>query len=465
MSLYGTILRKTVLPFVLTREGQASSLLHFRSLLETQYWSSDKLRHHQWQQVARLLRQAYDTVPYYRRIFDSLGASPQDIISAGDLTALPILTRDVTFEERDNLFSSAYVRDTLQEFASGGTTGQQAKLYRDQVSFNIKQGLTWRHESWMGRYPCDKMALVWPAAMDIEHRAGWKSRLKTRYFLRQQMYNAGTLSEEALSAIHADMRRFGPTYIKAFASALEGFTRYCLDTNKRLPRVKGVMSTGEPLYDHQRRLFVDAFKVPVFDMYGSRETGNTGCECEAHDGRHIAMETQYVEFVDQVGRPVPYGQEGEMLITDLTNHAFPLIRYRINDYGIPLDRQCTCGRGLMMMDKVVGRLSDDIWGPDGTRHLGHVFGIAITAEGPPIGQTQVIQRGLTDFLVRITDKPQPTPDVFDYIRAQMRRILKADVAVTIEVVPRLPQEKSGKTRFVKCEIQPPVSSSSRSDGR
>ncbi len=58
------------------------------------------------------------------------------------------------------------------------------------------------------------------------------------------------------------------------------------------------------------------------------------------------METSIVEFIRD-GKPVEPGAEGEIFVTDLTNLAFPLIRYQIDDYGFPPGTECASGRGLI----------------------------------------------------------------------------------------------------------------------
>ena len=72
---------------------------------------------------------------------------------------------------------------------------------------------------------------------------------------------------------------FKAEFVKAFPSTFYAFTRFCLDNNLPLPELKGIMSTGEPLHDYQKSLFERTYHGLAFDMYGSRETGNTACEC------------------------------------------------------------------------------------------------------------------------------------------------------------------------------------------
>ncbi len=452
MSIYSQLLRKTVLPYLLARENQSSALTHFSFLQQSQFWSTEQLRTYQWERLKKLLKESYDNTTYYRTVMDERGLTPESFTSFDDLKKLPVLTRDITYDKQEQFFSKKYSRTSLQEFKSGGTTGQRTVLYRNQESFNQKLAMAWRHETWMGRFPCDKLALIWPAAMDITENEPLKTRIKNRYMHRIMIYNAGGLDSVSLNFINKDLLKFNPKFLKVFPSALFGYTEFCIENNLKHPNYKAILSTGEPLSENQKKLFEQTYNCPVFDMYGSREVGNTSCECSEHKGMHIAMETSYVEFVKN-NKDVDFGSEGEMLITDLTNFSFPLIRYAINDYGIPMKENCSCGRGLVRMDKALGRMTDNVYKPDGSKILGHLLGIALTFEGPPIGQTQIIQKTYTDFVVKITNKPKPTKEILEFIEKEMKKLIGEYINIVIEIVDEIPKEKSGKTRFVKCEIE------------
>ena len=202
MSLYASLLRRTVLPILLNRENQLSSLKHQRFLQESQYWPRQRLYDYQWQRLTALLEHAYSTTQYYRKIFDERGLTPKSFKSIEDLAKLPILSRDLTYDRAEEFFSNKFSRSEIQRFLSGGTVGQQAVLYRDQESFNFKLGLTLRHESWMGRLPCDKMALIWPVAMDFNFQRPLRTIIKDRYLLRQVMFHAGLYTDQALWTVY-----------------------------------------------------------------------------------------------------------------------------------------------------------------------------------------------------------------------------------------------------------------------
>lgn len=451
MRIYSSILRSFVLPWALSRDNRQSALTHWRFFEESQYWSLPQLYEYQSQKLAALIKHAYETTPYYRRVFDLRGLKPSDIRAVEDLAKLPILTRNDLFDHGQDIRSRAFTETQVHKLLTGGTTGQQAVLYRDQESLNIKLGMAWRHEKWVGAEPCDKIAYYWPAHIDFHHDESWKQRVKERYILRQMMNYAGAGSDESLGKVHRDSVAFNPRMIKAFPSALLRFTEYMKQHGLRYPKIVGIMSTGEILYKKDKALFEDFFQCRVFDMYGSRETGNNGCECDHHTGRHIAMETSILE-VAKDGIPLGPDQEGEYLITDLTNFGFPLIRYQINDFGRILEERCGCGRQLVMMGATVGRSHDRVVLMDGRTIDGNVLLYHTTTDDVHrIGQLQIVQRSVTKFLVRINRKPEPTEATLAFVRDQLRKLL-GEIEVEFEIVDEIPRDPSGKVRSLISEM-------------
>jgi len=451
MSLYADMLRAIVLPYLMKRDNGRSSIGYWRQFEASQYWSQQQLLDYQWQRLQELLAHCYQKTGYYRRVMDERGLTPSSFRGLDDLSKLPILTRELIEKNTDALIADGYRKEDLQKFETGGTTTRRLELYRDVESANIKRAIAWRFEGYMGRKPCDKMCFFWPPHVDYHHHESAKVRFRRRYLDRERMYYTGGATEETLRGFYDDTMSFRPDFFKVFPSALFRFGEFVQANKLRPPTVTAIMSTGEILYPYQKELFENVFEAEVFDMYGSRETGNTAAECNKHDGRHIAQEISIVEFLKN-GKPAAPGDEGEIVITDLTNYGFPLVRYALQDMGTYMAEPCSCGRTLPLMSAGVGRITDNFVAPDGSRHSGLSLTIYILRTGPPIGQCQIIQRSIDEFLVRVTNDPRPDEAVFDHIRKSIRRVTGDGVTIDIEVVAEIPKEKSGKIRLLKCEI-------------
>lgn len=66
----------------------------YNFLQESQWWSKERLEDYQMQQLNKLLKHAYENVPYYRRVFDERGLKTKDIQSLNDLKKLPYLDKN-----------------------------------------------------------------------------------------------------------------------------------------------------------------------------------------------------------------------------------------------------------------------------------------------------------------------------------------------------------------------------------
>jgi len=134
--------------------------------------------------------------------------------------------------------------------------------------------------------------------------------------------------------------------------------------NLRALGLKVAFVTGEVLYEYQREVISEVFNCPVANGYGGRDSALIAHECP-QGGMHILADALILELVDPQGRPVPPGEAGEIVITDLYSHEAPFIRYGTGDVAVLSPRKCRCGRSLPMLEQVEGRSNDTIVAPDG----------------------------------------------------------------------------------------------------
>lgn len=100
---------------------------------------------------------------------------------------------------------------------------------------------------------------------------------------------------------------------------------------------------------------------PAYFYYGSLEAGPIGIECPARSGYHLAGGHVYVEIIEPgTTRALAPGETGEIVVTELTRLASPLIRYRTGDFGYLDDVPCPCGVPLWKLH-LRGREEDQIW--------------------------------------------------------------------------------------------------------
>jgi phenylacetate-CoA ligase len=119
---------------------------------------------------------------------------------------------------------------------------------------------------------------------------------------------------------------------------------------------------AEPWTEEMRREVEERLRIKAIDIYGLSEIIGPGVssECiEAQSGLHINEDHFYPEIIDPLtGEQLPFGREGELVITSMSREAMPLIRYRTGDITTLNPEKCVCGRTLVRMRRVRGRADD-----------------------------------------------------------------------------------------------------------
>jgi phenylacetate-coenzyme A ligase PaaK-like adenylate-forming protein len=119
---------------------------------------------------------------------------------------------------------------------------------------------------------------------------------------------------------------------------------------------------AEPWSEAMRRQIEELLGCKAVDIYGLSEVIGPGvaCEClEGQSGLHVNEDHFLVETLDpDAGQPTAPGVPGELTFTTPTKQALPLLRYRTGDIASLDQAPCGCGRTLVRMSKVTGRVDD-----------------------------------------------------------------------------------------------------------
>ena len=82
-------------------------------------------------------------------------------------------------------------------------------------------------------------------------------------------------------------------------------------------------------------------------------------ECPEQNGMHIWEDNYIVEIIDPVTlKPLPEGEEGELVMTTLLREGMPIIRYRTKDLTRIIPGPCPCGRTHRRIERIKGRTDD-----------------------------------------------------------------------------------------------------------
>jgi phenylacetate-CoA ligase len=399
----------------------------------------------QWSAVSRFLQHAYETTPFYRERFHREGLKPADIRSLEDFRRIPPLTREDIRDNLDELWSRRYAKESLKSAATGGTTDTPVPLLRSPDCLREKMAVQTHFDTWAGMWPGDKVFRMWGAQQDFNPHPSWRWRLYDRRLMRQVWAPTSLLNPGVLESYRQLLNKFRPKIVYAYPTPLAVFCEYLRDCGRPYHSPLTVICTAEPLLDEQRKTIEETLGCRAFEHYGARDFGMIAAECEQHNGLHINPKAAFVEFA-----AVPGAEAGglhEILVTDLLNFGMPLLRYRINDCAVPLATSCACGRGFPLIQKIVGRTTDNFYLPNGSVVPGVSLTNRVIQVCPGLRKLQVIQRALLDFHVRYVPGASFRSSDLVHLKLKLRAFFPQEIRWTFEEVPAIERERSGKTRF------------------
>lgn len=434
--------RNLVLPLILWRGGELNRLHSFREFSRTQYLSADEIASMQRERFEKIVEHAYLNCPFYQKRFREFGVIPDD---ATTYEMIPALSKSDIQIDCDQMVADNWPKDDLILDQTGGSTAEPISFYMNKERYESRVGAMWRHDQWAGLNVGDRTAYVWGAPRDTPSNS-WKSKLRNRLLGGQLWLDTSNLTESLMRGFDAQLKRFRPKTIVAYANAIVLLAKYFQDNQISTYQPQSIITSAELLTDEGRKIVESVFGCPVFNRYGCREFSVIASECEEHDGLHIMSEGLLIE-IDKTTQN-KHGSSGELLVTDLLNFAMPMIRYRIGDQASFIDGDCRCGRGLPRLKSVDGRVTDFVVGSEGQLVSGVFLATYVVAQRPSLGRVQFLQEKVGQ--IQINTLPGANFDQVQdvkYLVESTKEFMGSKTEVEITIVEKLVQTRSGKIPF------------------
>ena len=255
---------------------------HYHAFRDSQKKSVEENLDLQWKRLQQLLAHAYNEVPYYRNMFDQAGIYPSAIKSLEDFQMLPLLTKDIIQKQGESLMARNFRGTSVIRAASGGSTGQIVRLFKDPTNKAIDMASTWGYHEWIGWNAGDRAMRLW-GSLDPLTMKRKLYRLGSKVFINELRLNVHRMEKHVMGEIEDGLKKFRPKILIGYTNAIYAFARYLLDENRTCPGLIGIVPTAEMLYSHQRHSMEQAFGCRVFNRYASQEIGQLAGECQKRE--------------------------------------------------------------------------------------------------------------------------------------------------------------------------------------
>lgn len=237
--------------------------------------------------------------------------------------------------------------------------------------------------------------------------------------------------------------------LRGYASSLGRLAQYANGKGYIFPHLKLAIAGAESLQDDVRALFKKVMKADIQSQYANEECGILAQERVPTKDSDNLMYWNFASYFIEVlkfdsDEPVEYGELGRIVITDLYNYAFPLIRYDNGDTAIllPPDK---FSHGYPVLGKLYGRRFDLTFSTDNKAIFPLSYG-RILKHYDNVAQWQVVQESKTDFLLKLVMRRED-PSVENVI-PQFKDFLGKNANIIIEYVNDIPVLASGKRKPV-----------------
>jgi phenylacetate-CoA ligase len=338
----------------------------YEMLMESQFWSLERLVAYQREQLIPLLRQAKAHVPFYKTRLDAVLPSNGEV-RWDRWGEIPIVKRQDMIDSREEMQTLELPpgHGPVSTISTSGSTGLPITVSVSAIGGIAQAGLRWRVQRWQdldwSKTLCSRLGGVqhaadWPEGepmgfwgppwdLDAKRGGSWKV---SRSWSSPELF--AFFREHRCSYLNA-----GPNM--AHINALDA---------RRLGeslRIDAILAQGNVVTQADRDICLEVFGARLIEHYSSKEGGQMAHPCP--NGRlHINMEGCLIEILDADGRPCTEGETGRVIVTPLLQTAQPLIRYEQGDWAT-VGGACSCGRHSPSLSEIVGRNIAIFRHPDG----------------------------------------------------------------------------------------------------
>ncbi|MBC3901156.1 phenylacetate--CoA ligase family protein [Acetobacterium malicum] len=327
------------------------------------YWNKsyecmprEKLQELQLERLKRMVNRIYHDVPFYRNKFQEKGLLPEDVKSLEDLQNLPFTTK---VDLRDNypygLFTVP-LEQIVRIHASSGTTGKPTVVGYTRNDISMWSELMAR---------CLVAAGAGPHSV-IQNAYGYglfTGGLGVHYGAERLGASIIPISGGNTAKQIMIMQDFGSTVLTCTPSYAIYLAEVLAESgiDPASLKIRAGIFGAEPWSENIRKDIEKKLKIKAYDIYGLSEIMGPGVaiECECQDGLHVWEDHFIPEIIDPVTLKVlPYGEQGELVITTITKEGIPILRYRTRDITTIKAEPCACGRTHLRISRLQGRTDD-----------------------------------------------------------------------------------------------------------
>lgn len=446
MNLIKSVVPGMVSPAVPEPNGALMLALQYQ-FGQSEKLSFSELRELQFKQAASLLYIAKRSVPFYKDRVPQLDS----VLTQSIWSEIPVLTRTQLVDAKDQIVNKKPLKghDQLHKITTSGSTGMPITAYGTPMTRLFWDAFTLRDHLWQKRDLGGKLVSIRPEQCEpgrpVEAKS-WGSGAAIAFDTGPAaMMNSRTDIADQLLWLQKEK----PDYLLSLPSVLNELAKRCIDQGIKLPNLKQIRCYGELLTDAVRDTCKLAWDVDVVDTYSAQEVGYIAMQCPEQGNYHVQSESLLVEILDENDKPCAVGETGRVVVTTLLNYGAPLIRYAIGDYA-QFGEPCACGRGLPVIQKIMGRQRNMMRTPDGRVHWPSFPSSYWNLD--KIRQMQLVQLKPDHLLIKLVVSDRLDSREEETLKAVFVERFQYGFSFEFEYLDMIPRSSGGKFEDFVCLV-------------
>lgn len=429
----------------------ASTFLKASAEGQLPYRPFDEILAMQNRRVRAMVAHAYATVPHYRDAMQDLGIRPGDLRSAAGLADLPLINGRDLANEPDRFYSSKYTASGTLTLHSSGTSGRAKAVRYDSAALFTALAHGHRQRAVMAcftgkRSGYREMSAIRPGSVSTQMRQFYESHLwvPRSIDLQRRILQLDLSFDEMVDRINA----FQPEVLLGYGSQLGALLRWVWERGRELHRPRVIWYGADAMPDADRNMIESELGIPVISTYQADEALRIGFQCEQRKGFHLSLDDVAVRVVRRDGKAAGPGEEGEIVISNLSNRATVLLNYKLGDVVTMPTVPCSCGRTLPTIERIAGRADDLVMLSNGeSRHS--LFLLTPLQAVPGVVQIQLVQETVEHLsLIVVCAAGSDWQLIRNSLAEIVRGLLGQNMLVETTRVTVIPSEPGGKVRAV-----------------
>ncbi len=315
----------------------------YRDFKRTESFSREHLRQNQLEKLRLFLCFSAKHSPYYKNLFAKINFFPERITSFDDIKDIPPSNKRILIDNNSEIHSQ-YAFKKLRKALTSGTSGESLVFMRSEEWDSANRAGVMRGYSWYDVDVSDKNGYFW--GYNIDAAASKKIRILDA---AQNRFRLFQYTDSEIKNFCEKIK--DATYLSGYSSMIYKVAKEVNNRGLKFKNLKMVKGTAEMILPRYQDEVQQAFGMKMISEYGAAETGLIAFECP-HGSQHINTDAVYVETDDN----------GEILVTNLFSHSFPIIRYRLGDVIRMSDKECSCGMKHPLIDEILGRKGTNVIG-------------------------------------------------------------------------------------------------------